>query len=299
MKVLVVGKNGQVARALSARSHGQPGLDLIHVGRPELDLESTSQIAEAIAAQAPDAVINAAAQAEVDQAECDPQRAHVINALGAEQIALGAAMAGAPIFQISTDYVFDGQLHRAYAEGDRTAPLNVYGRTKLDGERRVAAATPRHIIARTAWVYSPWGKNFVSTMLRLATEREEVSVVTDQWGSPTSALDLADAILAMVQQMHGAAASDDRWGVYHVAGSGTASWFDVAGSTFESLAGLGYRTPVLNPVPTSAYPTVAVRPRRTALDCRHLADEMGLALPEWRHSLGTTVSAILNGGQPV
>ncbi len=267
----------------------RPGLDLIHIGRPELDLESPSNLSGIMAAHAPDVVINAAAHTDVDRAEGDPERARAINALGAEQIAMGAAATDAPIIQISTDYVFDGQLDRPYVEDDAPTPINVYGHTKLEGERRVAAANHRHIIARTARVYSPWGKNFVTTMLRLARERDQVSVVNDQWGSPTSALDLADALLSLADVMHAAADHDPGWGVYHVAGSGAASWFDVAEATFAALQGLGHPVPSLKPVPASAYPTNAARPRRSALTCRRLADKMKIALPDWRKSLVSVV----------
>ncbi|RWD49471.1 MAG: dTDP-4-dehydrorhamnose reductase, partial [Mesorhizobium sp.] len=192
MRLAVTGREGQVAASLIER--GGRDVEVVAIGRPALDLTRPETIFAALEAVRPDIVVAAAAYTAVDQAEDEKDLAFAINAAGAGKVAEAAAKLCVPVVQLSTDYVFDGTKDGAYVETDATAPLGVYGASKLAGEEAVAAANPRHLILRTAWVYSPFGKNFVKTMLRLAADRDEISVVADQWGNPTSALDTADAI---------------------------------------------------------------------------------------------------------
>lgn len=221
MRVLVTGKEGQLVKSLLERSQGRKGIELSALGRPDLDLETFGSAAQAIARFAPDVVINAAAYTAVDQAEDEPERAFRINGDAAGEVAAAARAAGARIIQISTDYVFDGGGEGSYSEDAPVNPLGIYGRSKLAGEEQVRSNNPDHAIVRTAWVYSPFGKNFLKTMIALGHSRDLVTVVADQYGNPSSALDLADGLLAIL----------DRWSAggaglgetYHLAGTGSAS----------------------------------------------------------------------------
>src|SRR5437660_1636965 len=199
MKVLVTGTEGQLARSLVERARLHPAIDLVAIGRPMLDMEVAGSAAAAIAEAAPDVVVNAAAYTAVDQAEDEPERAFRVNADAAGEVAAAATRAGAAVIQLSTDYVFNGRAEGPYREDAPVDPLGVYGRSKLAGEEQVRAANPRHAIVRTAWVYSPFGRNFIKSMMAGAGVRDRLTVVDDQRGSPTSALDLADGLLAMVE----------------------------------------------------------------------------------------------------
>ena len=196
MRIVVTGRHGQVAQSLLERAPAS-NVEVHAAARPEIDLARPAEVERALIDLAPDIIVNAAAYTAVDRAESEPDLAWRINALGAEATARAAARLGIPIIQLSTDYVFSGSLDRAYREDDPTGPLGVYGDSKLKGERAVAAATGNHVILRTSWVYSPFGRNFARTMLELARQRATVSVVSDQWGTPTNALDLADGIIAI------------------------------------------------------------------------------------------------------
>src|SRR4051812_19276650 len=198
MKILVTGTEGQLARSLVERALLRNDIELVALGRPELDLKAPGSAAAAIAEAAPDLVINAAAYTAVDGAEDEPERAFRINADAAGEVAAAAVRAGAAVIQLSTDYVFDGRGEDAYREDASVNPLGVYGRSKLAGEEQVRSANPRHAIVRTAWVYSPFSRNFVKSIMAAAGTRDRLTVVDDQRGSPTSALDLADGLLAMI-----------------------------------------------------------------------------------------------------
>lgn len=288
MRVLVTGRDGQLARSLAERAAALPDLSLQAVGRPELDLERPETIAAAIAAAAPDAIVNAAAYTAVDQAEDEPERAFRINAAAAGEVAAAARRAGARIIQVSTDYVFDGSAGGAYPETAPTNPLGIYGRSKLEGEQKVADADPDHLILRTAWVYSPFGRNFVRTMLNAAQTRDELNVVDDQHGNPTSALDIADGILAILSRW----ASQPALGlgqVYHLAGNGATSWCGLARQIFAEAAPLGLPVAEVHPIRTEDWPTRAVRPRNSRLDCAKLARDFGYRAPAWQTSVAETV----------
>lgn len=290
-RIIVLGREGQLAKSLAHRAGTQAGVDLLHLGRPELDLETPYKIAQEIRAAQPDIVVNTAAYTAVDKAESEPQRAFAINRDGAAAAARATHDLGIPFIHISTDYVFDGRKPEPYREDDETGPLNVYGRSKLAGEQAVMAAHPAAVILRTSWVYSPFGGNFVKTMLRLGAERPVLRVVGDQYGNPTSALDLADAILRMAPRL-----GMDGGGIYHLTGGGSTSWHQFAAFIFAESARLGGATPVLEAIPTSAYPTPALRPANSRLDCSAFAQRFGFTLRDWREATRDTVSRLLASG---
>lgn len=285
MRVLVIGRTGQLARALAERA-GDHGVTLTAAGRGEADLTDEGALAAALDAAAPDAAINAAAYTAVDAAETDVAAAHALNAAGPSALARLCAARGVPLIHVSTDYVFDGRASRAYREDDPIAPQTVYGRTKADGEAGVLLAGGPAIVARTAWVYSPFGANFVKTMLRLGASRPELGIVADQHGNPTSALDLADALLALLRER-------DIWPsspqILHVAGRGDATWYTFAKAIFEA-AGL---TPTVRALSTADYPTPAQRPANSRLDTSLLAERYAITLPSWTESLPGVVTRIL------
>jgi dTDP-4-dehydrorhamnose reductase len=281
--ILVAGKSGQLARCLldSTVLHNVP---IVAVGRPELDLESGEGIDRVMAAVEPSAIVNAAAYTAVDRAEAESERAFAVNCDGAVLLAAGAARRGIPFIQISTDYVFDGSKRSPYREDDVPAPQNVYGSSKLAGEIAVLKACPGAAVIRTSWVYSPYGNNFVRTMLRLSDEQPVVRIVEDQRGTPTSAADLAVAILAIAEQLRSANGSDDA-GIYHLAGDGETSWHGFATAVFASLARRGRRVPTLQAITTAEYPTPARRPKNSCLDSSKAERVFGVRLPPWRSSL--------------
>jgi dTDP-4-dehydrorhamnose reductase len=295
MRIVVSGVAGQVARSLVER-----GMALGHVvlplGRPHLDLASGD--AEAIRAvlemTRPEAIVSAAAYTAVDKAESEPELAFAINATGAGHVAQAAASLGVPLVQLSTDYVFSGEGSRAWREDDPTGPQGVYGATKLAGERAILAACPNSAVLRTAWVYSPFGSNFVKTMLRLAETRDEVGVVADQIGNPTSALDIADGVLAVAANLIGRADPALR-GVFHMAGAGEASWADLAEAVFAASAARGGSAAQVRRIAASDYPTPARRPANSRLDCTRLAGIHGVRLPQWRGSLETVIDRLVSG----
>ena len=291
MRIAVIGKSGQVARALAERG-AATGVPVACFGRQDVDISSPENIAKILEKEQPSVVVNAAAYTAVDQAEDEESAAFELNAVGAENVALAAARASLPVIHLSTDYVFDGDGERPYQEKDATGPLSVYGETKLEGERRVAAANAQHVILRTAWVYSPFGKNFAKTMLRLAEDRDEVSVVADQRGAPTSALDIADAILAIVQRL-ASAPPEEAFGVFHMTGGGEAVWADFAKAVFEASERHGGPSAEVNRIPSSQFPTKAVRPTESRLDCSKLKAVYGIALPNWRDSVDGCVQRLL------
>lgn len=290
MKVLVAGATGQLARALVAVAL-RPHVDLLALGRPELDLETCSG-AERIADFAPDVIINAAAYTAVDAAEKEAARAFAINRDGAAWLAGIAAARGVPFIHVSTDYVFDGAKTSAYVEDDVTEPLGVYGRSKLAGEQAVLRAHPEAIVCRTAWVYSAYGNNFVKTMLRLARERDELRVVDDQIGNPTSAHDLAAKLLGVGLSARAGSASGLA-GIYHVTAQGETSWCGFAREIMRLAGERGHRSVPVVPITTADYPTPAKRPANSRLDCTKFVKAFG-GLPPWQHGLSVTINTLLH-----
>jgi dTDP-4-dehydrorhamnose reductase len=272
------------------------GDDLVCVGRPNLDLADGPSLLRAVEDIAPNVVINAAAYTNVDQAESEPGRANTLNADGPKYLALACAKAGAALIHLSTDCVFDGTLDRAYSPADQTAPLNAYGRSKLEGEAAVASAMERHLIVRVSWIFSQFANNFVRTMLTLAETRNEVSVVSDQRGCPTYAPALAKALLDMADQVCAPDFAD--WGIYHLAGKGETNRALMSEAIFaESRAQGGPDARVL-PVLTENYPTPATRPLNARLDMSAARDVFGIDLPDWQEGLRQTVSYFLENRVP-
>jgi dTDP-4-dehydrorhamnose reductase len=281
--ILVAGKSGQLARCLRELAVLR-NVPLVAISRPELNLENGEGIDRVMAAVEPSAIVNAAAYTAVDAAEAEPRRAFSVNCNGAARLAEAAARSGISFIQISTDYVFDGSKRSPYREDDATAPLNVYGASKLAGEAAVLAACPGAAVIRTSWVYSPYGNNFVRTMLRLSETQPVVKIVDDQRGTPTSAADLAAAILAIVERLRSAKGCGNG-GIYHLAGEGETSWHGFAAAIFAGLARRGRRVPRLQAITTAEYPTPACRPKYSCLDLSKAERVFGLRLPIWRSSL--------------
>lgn len=294
MRIAVTGRTGQVARSLEELSRLTPGLDVVLLGRPDFDLVDPESVRKAILSAVPDIVVSAAAYTAVDKAEDDKELAFKVNALGAGYVAACAEEAGAAVVHLSTDYVFDGTKDGPYIESDPPLPLGIYGSTKLAGEQAVLRANSRALILRTAWVYSPFGKNFVKTMLMLAQDRDEISVVSDQIGSPTSALDIAEAI-AMVAKRLESDRSFDQFGVYNLVGTGSVSWSGFARQIFEVSQMLGGPRATVTDIPTSAYPTAARRPANSRLCTDKFALTFDHRLPDWRSSVRTVIERLIAG----
>lgn len=290
MRVAVTGFRGQVASSLIERAGDD--IAIVSLARPEVMLEDRAAVIDGVARARPDVVINAAAYTAVDKAESEEWLAGQVNGSGAGHVAEAAARIGAPLLHLSTDYVFDGSLDRPYREDDPTGPTGAYGRSKLEGERRVAELCPNSAILRTAWVYSPFGANFVRTMLRLNETRDEVGVVADQHGNPTSALDIADACLAIARRIRADDSADLR-GVFHMTGAGEATWADFAEAVFAEAHARGRRPTRVKRIATADYPTPARRPANSRLDNAKLAHIYGLALPDWRASLAVTCARLI------
>ena len=292
MRIAVTGRNGQVARALSELG-GRAGHDMFLLARPEFDLAEPGTVAPVLRKVRPHVVINAAAYTAVDKAESEPDMAGAINARGAGAVAEAAAAMKLPVLQVSTDYVFDGAKQSPYVEEDAVGPLGVYGRSKLGGEQAVAAANPRHAILRTAWVYAPYGTNFVRTMLRIAGNKPEVGVVADQYGCPTSALDIASTLIGVAERLVAEPDNVELTGIFHMAARGEAVWADVAEAIFATSRRRGGPTAKVNRITTAAFPTQAQRPANSRLDCGKLERIYGLVLPEWRVSLDRCVGRLV------
>ncbi|MXQ13995.1 dTDP-4-dehydrorhamnose reductase [Microvirga makkahensis] len=284
MRIIVIGKEGQVARALSERAHRHKA-EAVLLGRPKLDLADPSGIEDILREKGGDLIVNAAGYTAVDQAEAEPELADAINGIGAGVVAGAAAAMGVPLIQLSTDYVFDGTLDRPYREDDAVKPLGAYGASKLLGETAVAAETEDHVILRTSWIYSPFGKNFAKTMLRLALEQDEIGVVADQVGSPTSALDLADGIYGVARNLLERPGEKGLRGIFHMAGAGFASWAEFAAEIFALSGRLGGPAARVRALSTADYPTPARRPANSRLDCAKLEAAHAIRLPPWQASL--------------
>jgi len=292
MKILLLGGNGQVGHEL--RRSLAPLGDVVVTTRDgrltdggsceSLDLAESDAVDALVERIAPDVMVNATAHTAVDRAEDEPELAFAINAEAPGRIARACAASGASVVHYSTDYVFDGSADRPYLPSDATAPLGVYGRSKLAGEQAIAASGARHLILRTAWVYGLHGRNFLRTMLRLGAERDELRVVADQVGSPTPAWLIADVTAAILR--HGIVES----GVRHLVAAGQTSWHGFAEAIFAEAQAHGVieRAPRVLPIATAEFPTRASRPAWSVLDPVRLAAEHGIAIPHWRDALATT-----------
>lgn len=295
MKLLLLGGNGQVGRELR---RALPALGEVVVATREgsggelaADFDAPDALGELVQRTAPDVVVNAAAYTAVDKAETEADAVFRINAEAPAAIARACAATGALLLHYSTDYVFDGSASRPYREDDATAPLGVYGASKLAGEEAIRASGARHAILRTAWVYAAHGNNFLRTMLRLGSERDELRVVADQRGAPTPAAWIADASARIVA--HGLPAS----GTWHLVAAGETSWHGFAKAIMEEAlaAGLLQRVPQVLPITTAEYPTPARRPAYSVLDTANLHADFGITPPDWREGLRAVVAELAAG----
>lgn len=306
MKILLLGRNGQVGWELQ-RSLAPLG-ELVALDRTGDaarglcgDLQDLDGLRQTVQALRPDVIVNAAAHTAVDKAQSEPELARHLNAQAPAALADAAQAVGAALVHYSTDYVFDGSGEQPWTEDAPTGPLNVYGQTKLDGERAIAAACPRHLILRTSWVYAARGGNFARTMLRLAAERERLTVIDDQFGAPTGADLIADvtahAIGQLLQRPQAQAQAKADWGTYHLAAGGQTSWNGYARFVIDTARTLKPELKLavqeVAPVPTSAFPTPAQRPHNSRLNTQRLQQTFGLHLPPWQQGVARMLTEIL------
>ena len=283
MKIIIIGSTGQLGSELIQQSR-QRQIDHIGLDYPQLDLIDDGSLKTTLTSAAPDLIVNASAYTAVDRAESQPDLAFAINSDGPASLADFCKQRHIPLIHISTDYVFDGRKKRAYTEKDPISPLGVYGQSKAAGEENVRTILERAIIIRTAWLYGVNGQNFVKTMLRLGQKNTTVRVVNDQYGCPTYAADLADAILQMVHQIQ--SHKKVIWGTYHFCGQGSTTWYHFARHIFN-LAKIHTSLTVKQvlPVQTSEYPTPAKRPCNSVLDCTKIKKNFNIRIQPWEVSL--------------
>ena len=284
MRVLITGKNGQVGTSLVNQLNNLPEVTYLALGRAELDITNAEHVNSVINDFKPNIVINAAAYTAVDKAENDEEQASAINYNGPRNLAVAANNVNACLLHISTDYVFSGDKQGSYAEIEPVNPQSIYGKTKLLGERAVAAECPSHIILRTAWVFSEYGNNFVKTMLRLAHTRDTLGVVSDQFGGPTYAGDIAKALIVIAQAVHN---GNTGFGVYHYSGFPHVSWQQFAVTIFDNaLTQNLIKMPMkVNAIATDAYPTPAKRPPNSMLDTSKIANIFSIPPSDWQTAL--------------
>jgi dTDP-4-dehydrorhamnose reductase len=292
MRIVVTGREGQVARSLQELGLKR-GHEIVALARPLLDLTARpSSIIAVLESARPEVIVSAAAYTAVDKAENEPELARAANETGPSAIACAARKLSVPMIHLSTDYVFDGSNSASYVEEDAANPQSVYGATKFAGEKAVLGEYANSVILRTSWVYSPFGNNFVKTMLRLARERDEVRVVGDQRGTPTSAIDIADTVLLIASELLSSADGSLR-GVFHSAGSGEASWAEFAQEIFAISATMGGPSATVRTITAAEYPTLARRPVNSRLNSDRLARVYGVKLPDWQHSLQDVVQRLM------
>ena len=297
MRVFVTGAHGQVAQSLREAAAADPSIVMGFAARPEVDLARPESVLPAMEAFRPDLVVNPAAYTAVDRAEDEPELAFAINRDGAAAVAKAAARLEVPIIHLSTDYVFDGAKAEPYVESDPIAPIGVYGRSKAEGEMAVAQANGRHVILRTAWVYAPFGANFVRTMLRLAGERDVLRVVDDQIGCPTYAPDIASVVLQIGRQIVDGRMTHTHAGVTHLAGPDAMSWRQFASAVMAGLAERGGRAATIEAITTADYPTRAQRPANSRLATRRLQELFAVHMPAMPQSLGRCLDHLVGSVQ--
>jgi len=291
MKILITGAGGQLGRELI--NQGQlKGFSVQAPSEDDMDITDLEKIDRCMAFHQPEVVINAAAYTQVDKAESEAALAFAVNTTGSANLARMCAKNKIPLVHISTDYVFDGQKGRSYLETDAISPVGVYGRSKAEGEIEIRSHLNEHIILRTSWLYGIHGHNFAKTMLKLATTKPKIRVVADQYGSPTNAADLAQTILIISDRMQ--FNNDVDWGTYHYCGQGVISWYNFA----EKIVGLArlyadVKTTRIEPITTADYPTRALRPIYSALDCSRIQKHFGINPKPWQKSLEITIKELL------
>ena len=290
MKILVLGSNGQLGRCLADQFSGTD-YETFFTSRADIDIADLSGAKDKITKLRPDLIINASAYTAVDKAEQDRDMAYLINHEAVANIAQICAELGCGLIHVSTDYVFDGTATQPYKEADATNPQGVYGDSKLQGELAIQASGCQHLIIRTAWVFSEYGNNFLKTMLRLGSERDELSIVGDQIGCPTHAQDIAKTIVALVAPMQ-----EQRFcsGIFHYCGDKACSWYEFAQAIFAVAAEGGLTVPErVNAISSKEYPTPAARPAYSVLDCTSLAKTFELAPSDWQRAIPMVLSALV------
>lgn len=293
MRLLIAGWQGQIAQALVEGIAARADVRACALGRPAFNICEVRSIERALSDIRPNVVINAAAYTDVDKAETEPEKVFELNRDGARLLAQAAASRGVPVIHISTDYVFDGTKSTPYVETDAANPTTVYGRSKLAGEAAVEASNAQHIILRTAWIYSPFGRNFVKSILQRARDGEALRVVTDQSGSPTYAPHLVSVMLSIAARLsrpeHGPPVP---WGVYHAAGNGGASWYEVAREILGTLPEAAASIARLEATSSTEFPAKAPRPAYSVLDTSKLQLGFDLALPDWQAGVAACVGRL-------
>lgn len=284
MVVLVTGANGQLGQALQSIAGNYPSIDFVFCSSSELDITSSVSCEDAFTKYKPDFCINTAAYTAVDKAETDVEKARLVNVIGAKNLAKSCKQSKTVLLHISTDFVFDGIVStsdsKGYKETDAPNPQGVYGQTKLEGEQAIQAILEKYFIIRTSWVYSQFGANFMKTMLRLAQERDSISVVNDQIGTPTNAVDLAECLAAIIA-FEIRNSKFESYGIYNYSNEGQCSWYDFAVEIFKQ-----YQLSVnVNPIPSSAYPTPAKRPFYSVLDKSKIKKVFGITIPNWQEHI--------------
>jgi len=287
-KIVVTGANGQLGSELRVLSPSLPQYEFIFVAREQLPIDDEKAVNDLLNTHRPVCLINCAAYTAVDKAETEKEQAFRINGYATGVLAAACKEIDCRFIHVSTDYVFDGNGTSPYKTDDPVSPLGVYGASKLEGENLAMEKNPGSIIIRTSWVYSEFGKNFVKTMLKLMSERESLNVVNDQIGSPTYAADLADAILQIVQYLQINSYAPDTAGIYHYANTGVISWYDFA-TAIKEISGSKC---IVNPIPTSQYPTPAKRPSYSVFDTEKIQNAFGIELHGWKDSLRKCISRL-------
>ena len=279
MVVLVTGANGQLGQAIQSIVGNHPSIDFVFCSSLDLDITNSTNCEAIFKQYKPQFCINTAAYTAVDKAESEFDKAHLINVIGPKNIAEVCKQYNTILLHISTDFVFDGTAKKPYTEDDVPNPTGVYGQTKLDGEIAIQTICEKHFIIRTSWVYSPFGNNFMKTMIRLGNEKGELSVVSDQFGTPTNAIDLAETLINIIQYCQ--TEPVEVFGIYHFSNEGQCSWYDFAQKIFT----LNHIKINLKPIPTEAYPTPAKRPKYSVLDKTKITTTFGIQIKTWEESL--------------
>ncbi len=286
--ILIFGGNGQLGQELMRAAPSQ-AISMRALSRTDADITDNAAVKAAFSQYKPDLVVNAAAYTKVDLAESNLEAARRDNEVGPAVLASACAVAGVPMMHVSTDYVFDGATAGAYRESDPVCPINVYGCTKAAGEDAVRQILKRHVIMRTAWLYSEFGHNFLKTMLRLAATRDELRIVADQRGSPTSAREVAGAILLIAPVL---LRDESVWGTYHFTAGGVTTWYGFGSRVVAIQAPITGRNPRVVPIQTAEYPTAAKRPANSQLDCRLFAQVFGFSPRHWTEGVDATTRTL-------
>lgn len=274
-KILIIGAGGQLGQCLKTVAERRGITDIVFPAEAEANILNQPGLESLLQKEQPAFVINCAAYTAVDKAEDEVELAKAVNETGAANLALACASNQATLIHVSTDFVFEGNVVKLLSENDEANPINVYGQTKLDGEKAVLALLKEHFILRTSWLYSEYANNFVKTMLKLGAERDELNIIADQVGTPTYAIDLANAIFDIIES------GSTQYGVYHYSNEGVTSWFDFAKTIFD----ISHTSVKANPIPGSAYPTKAIRPAFSVMDKSKIKTTFNMAIPYWRDSL--------------